>query len=245
MARAISSAYGVWRALSKRENDFRVLMYHAVGTRVPEDIRGIYTLDLKKFEEQITFLARQGMYPLADFEQSVRLRQGTSVTFDDGYRDALTRAAPILIQNQVPFTVFVTRDYVRSGNPLYLSETELQELADLPGVTIGSHGCSHAKLRQCNDTQLEQELRDSKSYLEDVLQRLVTIISYPHGSVDARVRDAALESGYTLGACSHFGCNDAATDPMLVNRTDIWSIDNISDFQSKLAGNWDWVRWVR
>jgi peptidoglycan/xylan/chitin deacetylase (PgdA/CDA1 family) len=220
-------------------------MYHAVGTGVPDDTQGIYTVAPNQFQDQVSFLARQGMYPLAGFEQSARLRQGVSVTFDDGYRDTLIRAAPVLVQNQVPFTVFVTRDYVRSGNPLYLSETELRELADLPGVTIGSHGCSHAKLRQCNDEQLKHELRDSKSYLEDVIQCLVTTISYPHGSVDARVRDAAVESGYTLGTCSLFGCNDDATDLMLLNRTDIWSTDRMSDFRSKLAGNWDWIESVR
>ncbi len=244
IARAISSAYGFLGAMTGKDRAFRVLMYHAVGTRVPEDALGIYSMDPTQFEEQASFLARQRQ-DMVGFEQAVLLRRGVAVTFDDGYRDTLTRAAPILVQHQIPFTVFVTRDYVRSGNPLYLSELELRELADLPGVTIGSHGCSHAKLSECPEEKLINELRDSKSYLEDQLQRPVTTISYPHGAVDLRVRDAALESGYRLGACSRFGSNEHATDTMLLNRTDIWSSDSLSDFQSKIAGNWDWLRWVR
>jgi peptidoglycan/xylan/chitin deacetylase (PgdA/CDA1 family) len=102
---------------------------------------------------------------------------------------------------------------------------------------------SHARLVECPDATLRNELADSRSYLEDLLQRPVTTLSYPHGAADRRVRDAAEAAGYELAACSRFGTNRGDRDPLLLLRTDIWSVDGLDVFRSKVAGNWDWMGW--
>jgi hypothetical protein len=66
-------------------------------------------------------------------------------------------------------------------------------------------------------------------------------MSYPHGAVDRRVRDAAGRAGYLLGACSRFGTNLDNRDPLILKRTDIWSDDGVNAFRSKMDGNWDWM----
>jgi peptidoglycan/xylan/chitin deacetylase (PgdA/CDA1 family) len=166
-----------------------------------------------------------------------------AVTFDDGYRDTLAVAAPILLKHKIPFTVFVTTAFVRSGSSLYLTPAELRELADLPGVTIGSHGMTHIRLAECDDHTLWQELEGSRLTLEDMIGKPVTSIAYPHGSADLRVRDAARRAGYRIGVCSRSGINPPGRDPLLLCRTEVVAADSERVFLQKLQGAWDWYRW--
>lgn len=216
----------------------RVLMYHAIGSTVPEDRQGRYSIAPARFAEQMECLAascrRVGALgqPEAD----------TVITFDDGYRDNLTEAYPVLKRLGLPFTIFVTARFARSAAPLYLRDTDLRTLAADPLVTIGAHGDSHTRLTTLAEDALGEELRHSKKWLEDATGRAVSVMSYPHGAVDARVRDAVRAAGYSAACCSEFGLNQAGCDPLVMARTDLWNTDNLDVFSAKLAGEWDWMR---
>jgi peptidoglycan/xylan/chitin deacetylase (PgdA/CDA1 family) len=129
----------------------------------------------------------------------------------------------------------------RSGN--FLSPAEVRELASMSGVTIGSHGATHTPLTALDDRALREELVKSKSALENIIGRAVDAISYPHGAVDRRVREAAAAAGYTIGACSRFDINSPGRDPLLLCRTDIHACDTLRIFKQKLHGDWDWYKW--
>ncbi len=63
----------------------------------------------------------------------------------------------------IPFTVFVHTDAVVQGQKGFLSAAEVRELAGLPGVQIGSHSVTHARLTGCDDRRLREGLSGSKS----------------------------------------------------------------------------------
>jgi hypothetical protein len=69
-------------------------------------------------------------------------------------------------------------------------------------------------------------------------------MSYPHGSVDQRVRNAAQSAGYKTALTSKPGANFNKVDNLMLKRTDIWSIDDMKVFRQKVNGHWDWMRWV-
>ena len=220
-------------------------MYHAVGTQVEGDVRALYNISPARFKSHMKILAthyRKQIKPLD--EESLRASEpGIMVTFDDGYIDNLTCAAPLLVELGIPFTVFVTTEPVMVGRRPMMNSQELRELDTLPGVKIGAQGVTHARLAECNDQQIHNELYGSKSFLEDVLQHPIDALSYPHGSVNQRVRNAAAATGFRIGATSRFDCNTPERDPLLLCRTDIWSGDSDAIFKEKLAGDWDWRRW--
>ena len=93
---------------------FQVLTYH----RVNDDADPFYpSLPVDVFEGQIALVARY--YRVLAVEDLVdRMARGTvppnalAITFDDGYRDNLTHAAPILARHGVPATLFVTTGFV-------------------------------------------------------------------------------------------------------------------------------------
>jgi peptidoglycan/xylan/chitin deacetylase (PgdA/CDA1 family) len=225
-------------------------MYHAVGSQLADDPYGI-SISLENFERQMEILASRqaaevvSLNTLQTFDETEdgekKLR--VAVTFDDGYKDNLYVAAPVLLRLQIPFTVFVTSSFIQTGSADYLNELELKELAALPGVTIGSHGVTHCRLAECDDDSLRWELQESRRYLEDVTGKPVTALSYPHGSASDRVREAARLAGYVLAASSFFDINKARHDPLMLSRCEIIAHDSERVFLQKLNGAWDWMRW--
>ncbi|TPW20504.1 MAG: polysaccharide deacetylase, partial [Elusimicrobia bacterium] len=163
-----------------------------------------------------------------------------AVTFDDGYRDTLTTAAPLLAARGFPFTVFVPARHLGTAN--YLDHAGLRELASLPGAAVGAHGADHVPLTRLDDAALARELADSRKRLEDVLGRTVDRMSYPFGAVDRRVRDAAAAAGFAFAGASFYGPNLPSRDPLLLRRTEAVAWDTPDDLRLKAFGSWDWFR---
>ena len=224
----------------------RTLMYHSVGleqnsTTVDGDTLGIYSMTLAQFTAQIDAIqavcASTGIS--IDAFGSAK-NDSLSITFDDGYTDALTVIAPLLCARQIPFHVFMSSARMNGTDRKYLSPAQVVELSNMPGVTIGAHGATHRSLTSLSSSELAAELQASKVDLEAVLQKPVTTMSYPFGHVDESVRKAAHETGFTFAATSKWGFNEAASDPLLQRRIDMWSDDNKRTVENKILGHWNW-----
>jgi peptidoglycan/xylan/chitin deacetylase (PgdA/CDA1 family) len=84
-----------------------------------------------------------------------------------------------------------------------LTRTELRELAMGELVTIGAHTVTHPLLATLPKTEQEAEIRQSKVFLEEVLERPVTSFSYPNGSNSKTTMDLVGESGFQCACASH------------------------------------------
>jgi len=240
----ISRVWSLRRLLLSPPSGTRWLMYHAIGSDVPDDDKRLYSITADQFEQQVQWLSQA--YPVVATEATnLNHQQGISIgiTFDDGYRDNLYVAAPILQKYQIPFSVFVIADAVRRKHPLFLSAADLRQLVKHYDVVIGSHGATHVPLANCSDIDLREELVSSKHYLEDVLGQEVAWISYPHGSVDQRVRDIAEEVGYCFGLTSYIAPSNANTDPLMLPRAPVMRGDSMRMIEQKIQGDWDWFVW--
>jgi peptidoglycan/xylan/chitin deacetylase (PgdA/CDA1 family) len=224
------------------KNGLRIIMYHAVGGRADNDHLGYYSITPERFARHMEVLSETAGVIVSPVTRAACTSYSAKVaiTFDDGYRDNLLVAAPILLARGMPFTVYVATRFVRERHPDFLSPEEVRELAKFPGATIGAHGDTHVPLAGCDDLALARELADSRAYLEDLTGSAVTTMSYPHGSVDQRVRDAVESAGYDHAGCSHIGINRATCDPLMLARTTIFAQDGEHSFRRKLAGCWDW-----
>jgi len=220
-------------------------MYHAVGTPADKDRLGHYSITPSLFASHMRALSGISVCAIdGSFgNTAAKHRLNVAVTFDDGYKDNLHRAAPILQELEIPFAVFVSTAFVQSAHSSFLSPSELKELAALPQVTIGTHGSTHIPLTQCNDVMLKNEIDGSRKYLEDLLGQGVDTMSYPFGAVDRRVRGVVETAGYKMAFSSRFDINRPERDPLLLCRTDILGIDSVRILKQKLSGAWDWYRW--
>lgn len=126
------------------------------------------------------------------------------LTFDDGWADALTVAAPLLAELRVPATFYVapglfgnTEQSGFSPEGRVLTREEAAELAGL-GFELGAHSMYHPDLVAVDDATLAAELGDSKAEVEAITGEPCRTLAYPFGSHDARVRAAAQAAGFEL-----------------------------------------------
>lgn len=243
-ARAVSEIWAAARNGSKVRAGLRILLYHSVGSSLAHDSYGI-SIGRDLFARHMQILAEADSLTITSLsEMPIDHRPlRVAVTFDDGYRDNLYAAAPILLKLHIPFTVFITTSFLQEGSRDYLSPNELKELAALPGVSIGSHSVTHLPLATCDNATLQHEVHDSRRRLEDWIGKPVDAIAYPFGSVNRRVRDVVREAGYVTGVTSRFDVNDAHRDPLLLCRSEIIAADTERVFRQKIRGAWDWYRW--
>lgn len=132
------------------------------------------------------------------------------VTFDDGLADFIDGALPVLVDRNVPATLFVTTSFVGrtsewlgplgEGQRPMLSWPQLRELVHA-GITIGSHGRTHRPLDELRPVELTTEIETSRSELEEELQTPVDLFAYPHGYHSTAVKTVVARSGYS-GSCA-------------------------------------------
>ncbi|HUX46090.1 MAG TPA: polysaccharide deacetylase family protein [Terracidiphilus sp.] len=156
-------------------------------------------------------------------------RKHVLLTFDDGYDDLYTELFPWLQEHGFTAVIFLVADRIGETNlwdqasgsrpRQLLTLTQIREMQQC-GVEFGSHTLTHPWLPSLSDVDLERELRDSKSRLENLLGVEVNSFAYPFGGVDRRVRAAVARAGYRLGFTTLPGTN-RWNDPLCQNRADI------------------------
>jgi peptidoglycan/xylan/chitin deacetylase (PgdA/CDA1 family) len=125
-----------------------------------------------------------------------------AITFDDGLTAFYDNAYPLLKERGIKSTVFPVAALVGKtgswdvmGQTCHMTAAMLREIAD-DGHEVGSHSLTHANLVWLDDRGLIRELSDSKAMLEDITGAAVKSLSFPFGSWDRRVWDAAKSVGY-------------------------------------------------
>lgn len=218
----------------------RVLMYHKVN-----DLQGNpVTVPVSLFDEQLAQIRDLGYTVVSvdavldHFAAAVPLPpRAVLITFDDGYRDNLLNAAPILARYGYPAVVFVPIGYLDSPRPLPHEEhlvgrgivnptLHWEQLAELEaaGIRVESHGISHRPLANLEIDEAAREITLSKLRLEERLGRPVRAFAFVKGSeADYRPVHLSLlkQAGYEVAFTSVSGSNSRGADPLQLHRYNV------------------------
>jgi len=175
------------------------------------------------FARQLDFMASHGDF--IGLDDAVNMLESGApisgryfcVSFDDGFKNWITNAVPILLDHGVPAAFFVAAGYIgtsveRDREKLlgfydnrdllmeFLSWDDCREMADA-GMTIGSHTMNHVHLTDLDDDGVEAELADSKQLIEAELGRACVHFCCPFGRANIDYRPdhhpaIALRIGY-------------------------------------------------
>jgi len=243
----------------RRRSCVPILMYHSISTNLfglSHPHTQINTTP-EVFSAQMRWLRNAGYKSinLSDTLEGLACRQDMSkqvvITFDDGYRDILTEALPILKQCGFSATVFLATDRIRE-TPMrfegvdYLTWSDVREL-HREGVNLGSHTVTHPDLRSMEPDQIDYELGYSKEVIEDKLGAAVESFSYPFPFPEedrdfTRFLGDALENqGFKNGVSNVIGRAHHQSDPYFLPRLGMNSWDRPRVLEAKLLGGYDWM----
>lgn len=224
----------VGRSPSRGSGWIRVPVYHHVFDDERED-----------FRRQLDFMAGIGDFIGID-DAMAMLASGDAihgryfcVTFDDGFKNWITNAVPVLVDKGVSAAFFLVTSFIgtsvekdrdkllgffESGDLLmeFLDWDDCRKMADA-GMTIGSHTVNHVQLSQLDEAGAEAELRDSKQSIEKELGRPCEHFCPPFGRRDIdflphRDPEIARRVGYKSFHCGHRGAMRLGDSPMMVSR---------------------------
>jgi peptidoglycan/xylan/chitin deacetylase (PgdA/CDA1 family) len=238
-----------------------ILCYHGVTERQersPLDPFGLH-IRHERFTAQLDYLQQHyHVISLRDYLKAKDERRALPdysvvLTFDDGYRNFLTAAAPRLAERKMPASVFVITERVRSDNPklesawaesddvAYLSWEEAQELSKEQAIEFGSHTCSHRKLSQLSLEDAERELHASQAVITERIGNGALPLAYPYGSYSEAIIEKARALNYACALTTDAGTNDPQTDPFALRRTLIGDDDDKVSFAARVSGLTFWL----
>lgn len=258
----LSGAGGLSRRLDSRRRgpSLRVLMYHKVNPQ--PDNPPCVTPSL--FAAQMEYL-RASCNPISATEWLAARRGETTlperavlVTFDDGYRDNLLNAAPVLKRLGIPALIFLPTDFLGADRPLPHDEERARQGVPNPTLTwdetrrlldygfeIGSHGESHRIFSGLPTEVAAAEIRRSKVLLEERLGREVRCFAYVNGApdtYDATTIEAVCAAGYEAAFATHMGPVFLDDAPYTLRRANVEPL-SMYGFARLVAGDCDPVGW--
>ena len=209
-----------------------VLVYHTISSPA-EPLPGDIDVAPDRFERQLRWL--EGWRRVVRLSETLSAPDSdclTAITFDDGFRDNLTVALPLLEKYQFPITLFVTAGFL--GCEGYLTPQELRDFSKHPLVTIGAHGLWHRHFTRLNVNQARFELLESRRLLAGLTGTRVDLMAWPYGECDARLEDLSEECGYRASWSVWKGTNSAHSRW----RVPLGRQDNMVNFIVKASGGY-------
>jgi peptidoglycan/xylan/chitin deacetylase (PgdA/CDA1 family) len=225
-----------------------ILAYHKIGKPSPGNWDTWYYVPSAIFESQMRHLRDGGwrtinvdMFLAALLNPDTLPDQSALITFDDGYLSVLSEAAPVLQRFGFPAIIFVPTDFIGGHSSFDADSPEPVEpicnwsdLCELERaqVSIQSHGVTHRPFSQLSSREIEQELKLSRTILEQKLAKRVSLFSYPYNDAGHDTpfsAAAACRAGY--GAAFQF-TGGAATippaSPFHLSRIPVWPDSDLS-----------------
>ena len=195
-----------------------ILMYHPIEEPVEGSPYPDLFLTKRDFVDQVRWLDRTGFEAVTLSEVLDSWFAGGTLppkpvvlTFDDGYVSQYENAFPVMRRLGWPGVL----NLKALDSDIY--DRQVEEMARA-GWQIASHSVTHPDLPSLTDSQLAEEMTESRRLLEEEFGISVTDFCYPAGRYDERVIAAVRKAGYRSAT---------STEPGLARPSDRWSLDRI------------------
>ncbi len=171
-------------------------MYHSISND-----KSNLSISVSNFENQIQYFHKLGFKTITFDNVGENVSNPLIITFDDGYKDNLNNALPILKKYNFKSICFVVSSLIgksniwdkNTNNYVYkelLSKSDINEWLS-NGMCIGSHGKNHKSLIKLSKNEIFDEIKDSKNDIENMIGLKINSFSYPFGKINSISSDIA------------------------------------------------------
>jgi peptidoglycan/xylan/chitin deacetylase (PgdA/CDA1 family) len=158
-------------------------------------------------------------------------RDAVALTFDDGFENFETVAAPLLLRHRLPATVFVVSGYVGRTNAwghgrgaalprVRLMDWRAVRRIAAAGFTVGAHTATHANLAGLPPEAVEREVTRSIAAIQAVVVR-PALFAYPYGAVSAAAT-SIVAAAFDAACTTEFRCLSRGDAAPLLPRIDMY-----------------------
>jgi peptidoglycan/xylan/chitin deacetylase (PgdA/CDA1 family) len=231
----------------------RILGKKPIGTCVVLYYHGISSEHRAQFARQLdTILRLAKPIPLEGMPTLSQHARYVGVTFDDGFENLLENAVPELQERCIPSTIFVPTEMLGKFPPWLSTVSDrkrhgklmsVDQLKTLPAnlVNIGSHGKTHPLFPSLDEEAARRELTESRVKLEEVLNRRITIFSFPYGAFNEDLVGWCREAGYERVFTSSPVIAFSDPNEFVIGRVWAEPTDWRLEFRLKIVGAYRWL----
>lgn len=234
-----------------------VLMYHKIPVTPPVSQHKIF-VTAENFEKHLKIFKFLGFKALTFSELSLYRRgllnfrnfpkKPLLLTFDDGYRDNLEVASPLLKKYGFRAQLFLLADKSIASNvwdqgstePAHeiVSGTDRQKWKS-SAFEIGSHGFSHKPITEFSTQQAFAELKNSKEALEKEFEQPIISYAFTYGTATQNSAAMAEAAGYEYAVNTDSGGHHLEEAPHAIFRVNIFPDENFWSLFKKTSS---WYR---
>jgi peptidoglycan/xylan/chitin deacetylase (PgdA/CDA1 family) len=211
-----------------------ILMYHHIA--INDQPKNQTEIDLHvspdNFRSQMNYLKSQNYKTInlsdifcKSFDKNV------AITIDDGYKDNITNALPILKSFGYKATLYVITNDV--GKPDYLTWDDINTLKNA-GWEIGSHTLTHPDLSILSQASAKNQIFESKQILETKLNIVVSSFCYPSGKYNTETLSLVKQANYLYAVNTKIGKTHSLSDPFQLTRIRVHGPETLTSFISSL-----------
>jgi len=231
-----------------------ILMYHQIDEPPPrgEPMRGL-VVSPQSFARQMALLKYMGytglsMRDLEPYLRGDKRGKVVGLTFDDGYRNNLHHALPVLARRGFSATCYGVSSMFGGTNAwdqhLGIAKKPLMDTQDWlrwldAGMDVGSHTCTHAALTKIPFDQARQEIVQSKIVLEHALSCEVRHFCYPYGWFGPEHMEMVKEAGYITATTTQRGRVHANQDLYALKRIMVARATHLGLFAAKVITRYE------
>ncbi len=170
--------------------NLNVLVFHRI---VENEISKWADVKLNLFEKLLTTIKDNNQVIVSINDWSKNHRGDLALSFDDGHLSDFEIVFPLLMEFDVFATFFIVPEFV--GQKGYMTWSQIKEMSD-SGMEIGSHSRSHLYLTTLPENELFEELKKSKTIIEENIGKEVRSFAYPYGDCSKKTYNFAIGVGY-------------------------------------------------
>ena len=175
-----------------------IISYHSIN-----DQNCPLSLSLYEFEKQLIFFKKNNFQSIHFNEIGNQSTNKFIITFDDGYKDLIENALPLLNKYNFKATCLIVSNLIGKNNiwdehSKNVKNKELMNLSEINlwiknGMYIGSHSKNHKKLTLLNKTDAVDEIINSKNELETLTGTSINSFCYPYGLYNENIVEIVKE----------------------------------------------------